>query len=714
MSIAALIALAVTAAAILYIIWGLRVRNGVSLRTALIILVAAVFAGLVIIYYPIQYSAYSQVYSSSRPFTIAVVAFLQCMQNAFRTFVLDGSWGELLPSADGPLQIPMHATAIGLFLNVFAPLLTFSAILSLFKEITSRIRVRAMASRNRPLFLFSELNRNTVYLAQDIRARYPKANLVYTDVYPEDDETNYELREQASKLNAVMLRTDVSELDFAKRTALTEYFLLGHDEEENVMQARKLFMKNRGRANTGIYVMSVRKGNALIIDSLASSVDADESLKKAEAKGWDYEALKEDIRSGGMLRFRRMDPDLQTAWRDIPKMECVRKAFAAPLDGTDRTLSILIFADTRLSYAVIKTLLWYCQSDRFKLELNIIYADDITDRRAPAYVNPEDRVNVRSLLQFECPDIIRTNRMDVEGESFYDIEFIKGTGFRNGELRRQLNDMEGRRAEHSELVDRLLRTDAVVVCRGSDGESLEAAAFFRTAFGRAGMKPQIYAACADEDDVLKDINAFENIVTYKDENYDIKFIGRRNDTYRYDSIRNTDEESLGFSQHVKWIDVSNLRNPSETKDADLKRELLNYERHEYFRNSSISRAMYLRNVLCDPDKELSAEEAAALAAQNGCADPADENSRLEWRLRFRPEYECLNDPKKPSDRWLCSCANCLRRRAVEHNRWNAYMRVQGYIPSPDGDINDKRAMAMVHGNLVPFGDLDDAAREKDG
>ena len=42
------------------------------------------------------------------------------------------------------------------------------------------------------------------------------------------------------------------------------------------------------------------------------------------------------------------------------------------------------------------------------------------------------------------------------------------------------------------------------------------------------------------------------------------------------------------------------------------------------------------------------------------------------------------------------------------------MRTQGYIPSPDEDINDKRAMAMVHGNLVPFGELNEADRKKDG
>jgi hypothetical protein len=317
-------------------------------------------------------------------------------------------------------------------------------------------------------------------------------------------------------------------------------------------------------------------------------------------------------------------------------------------------------------------------------------------------------------MEFECPDIIRTNRQETEGESFYDIEFIRGSEFESGSFQRKLISIAGGEAEASETEKRLLRTDVVIADRGSDGETLETAAFTRTSFERFRLKPEIYAVCADEDDILKNLNAYNNIVTYKDGNYDIRFIGRRSDTYKYDNIRNTEEEELGFCQHIKWIDVSNSRKVSDSRDTDLKRELLNYERHEYFRNSSMSRAMYLRNVLCDPDKELTAEQAERLIREKGYTGDIDENTRFEWRLNLRPEYECLRDPQKPSDRWFCSCANCLHRRALEHNRWNAYMRIQGYIPSPDGDVSDKRAMAMVHGNLVPFGELDEAAREKDG
>ncbi len=710
----ALFALLITAGAGTYIGWGLRVKNGISFRRALIILSAAVFTSLVIIYLPVSLNSYAEVYTESGGVVIVIAAVLQSLQNAARTFVLDGSWSELLqPDANG-VEIPMYATVIGLFLNVLAPVLTFSAILSMFKELTARIRVHSMASSGRPLFLFSELNRSTVFLAQDIRRKYPKANLVYTDVYPEDDESNYELREQAAKLNAVSLRTDITELKIKERKSLTEYFLLGHDEEENVTQAKKLFMKNKDRTDTSIYVLSVRKGNALMIDSMTASLDADEKLQKAEERNWDYEDLKADIRGGGILRLRRIDPERQTAWREIPKIGCIRKAMSSPDGNGKDTLSVLVLADTHLSYTIIRTLLWFCQSDKFRLEVNVVYADYLSNQESILSGQHEGKVNVRSLLEFECPDIIRTNGKKTEGDAFYDIEFIESTRFEKGEFLTQLIRTASGSDVRSKTVDRLLRTDLVITDRGNDDETLETAAFLRTTFERLNMRPEIYAVCEDEEELLKDLNEYNNIITYKDANYDIRFIGKRHDTYSYENIRNSEEEDLGFCQHIKWIDVSNSQDPSESRDGDLKRELLNYERHEYYRNSSVSKAMYLRNVICDPDQELDAEEALELIRQKDPDGKTDENSRFEWRLRIRPEYECLKNPKEPRDRWLCACRNCTYRRELEHNRWNAYMRTQGYIPSPSGDINDKRAMAMVHGNLVPFGELKDVDRKKDG
>ena len=715
MNTAALISSLILIGGVLYIVWGLRIRNGIGYKSTLVILISAVFAGLVIIGCPLSVIQYREAYPSAGRLWIWFAAVVQSVQNALRTFVLDGSWSELLPDEEGDINIPIFATVVGLTLNVIAPILTFSAILSLFKEITSKIRVKAMVSGRRPLFLFSELNKNTLFLAEDIRKKYPKANLVYTDVYPEDDEVNYELRDHAGRLHAVLLRTDISQLEIRGRHGITKYFLFGHDEEENVTQAKKLFFKNRDSKNVEIYVMAVRKGNELIIDSLTASLDIKENLNKAARNNWDYEQLKDEIRSGGLLKIRRVYPEKQIAWREIPEIKCVKDAIAGKEADQDRILSILIFADTRLSLVLIKTLLWYCQSDKFRLEINIVYSDNLSSQDAILSGEGRETVNVRSLLEFECPDIIRTNKMKADGEAFYDIEFIGSSDFESGSFQTKLIDTAKGGNTDKPLISRMMRTDGVIVDRGTDGATLETAAFLRTAFERVGIRPEIYAVCADEEEMLKDINDQHNIVTYKDNNYDIQFIGKINDAFSFDNLCNDDQENLGFCQHIKWIDVSYSNSHSEDRENNLKRELLNYERHEYFRNSSIVKAMYLRNVLADPEKELTSAEVDELLRKRGeSKGETDENTRFEWRLKLRPEYECQNNPEQPRDRWSCKCEKCMLRRELEHRRWNAYMRTEGYIPSPGNDINDKRSLAKVHGNLVPFSELSQEDREKDG
>jgi len=708
MNLAAFISLIILLAAVTLILQRLRVKTGITYRSALVVLIASVAAGLVIIECPLCYAMYSDVYPGTNPIIVAIFAFLQGVQNTMRTFVLDGSWDELLTDVPKSVNISQFATTVGLILNVTAPILTFSAILTLFKELTSRIRLRFMASRNRPLFLFSELNKNTLFLAEDIRREMPDANLVYTDVYPEDDELNYELREKAGRLHAIMLRTDISELSIKDRSKLgrTEYFLLGHDEEENVMQARKLYAKNHGRSQTGIYVLAASKGNALHIDSLTANLTV-EDLKEKD----DYESAKEFVRSGGIMRLRRIDPYKKIAWNEIPTIMTIRDTLSRHDVSRKETLSILIFADTLLSFAIIKTLLWYCQSDKYRLVLNVVYGNYGTDKDSVLIGQKGDLINVREMLEFECPDIIATNKKVCDGDAFYDIEFIENTEFESGRIQTEILGLLEKESTKKRIINkRLLDTDLIIIDRGNDGASIETAAYFRTLFKRIKKNPEILAVCDDEEEILHDLKC-NNFITHKGASYNIGFIGRRCDTYRYKSIINIDEENLGFCQHIKWVDRDSVNKEIRPEDLDAKliEQLINYEKHEYYRESSISKAMYLRNVLADPNVEVN----IGRIAENDSTD--DDNTRFERQLAIRPEYECLNNPIVPSDRWLCTCERCRLRRKLEHNRWNAYMRTEGYVLNTANIIGgEEQSIAKVHYDLIPFDDLPENERDKDG
>lgn len=726
MVILSYIALGIVLAAVITIVVGRHSRKTFAYRYSLMILIGAVFAGLVLIYYPFAYQKFTEVYGKTG-FHLFIVSAAQSIQTAFRTFVLDGEWADFL---DNELEIPIQATIIGLGLNVMAPVLTFSAILSLFNEIRAKYRTFRMARGSNDLIVMAELNKDSIFLAEDIIRTNKKARIIFTDVYPEEDESNYELKEKAKKINAVFLRSDVSELVVPKRNALTDFFLIGHDEEENVMQAQKLFEKYKDQKKTRIFVRAVHEGNSIILNSMAATLEIEQHDKDDKTKNIPYEEMKDAIRNGGILKLRRFDPEQEVAWREIPKMNFIREAFSSAKEKDDKTLSILVIADTHLAYMLVKTLLWYCQSDKFDLVMNIVYTDQ---SKLQSVENESESwpADIRYLLNMQCPDIISTNKVRKEDDAYYDIEFFEKDDF----VKCYFHYLYGQGSQGSEQIDnqasayelsekekqtyekwkRISQTDAVFIDSQKDIDTIETAIKVRTAFACAKVMPEIYAVCTDDEDILSKANSNYSLTTHKAAPYDIRFIGKRSDIYTYENILNADNEELGFCQHIKWAHVNNGL-------GDYSGDLISYEKREYNRLSSLSKALYLRNVIADPEKELEREAAIDLIRKK---DEKDKDPKIyedvlfEKRLVFRDEYECEKFPSNPEKRWHCDCAKCRLRRIIEHNRWNAYMRTIGYVSentpnsaASDG-VNVDSSIPKIHGDLVPFHELDEIEQMKD-
>jgi hypothetical protein len=50
---------------------------------------------------------------------------------------------------------------------------------------------------------------------------------------------------------------------------------------------------------------------------------------------------------------------------------------------------------------------------------------------------------------------------------------------------------------------------------------------------------------------------------------------------------------------------------------------------------------------------------------------------------------------------------------LEHRRWNAYMRAEGYVYSGSPDKSSRNDLAKMHHNLVPFDTLSAEDQRKD-
>jgi hypothetical protein len=50
---------------------------------------------------------------------------------------------------------------------------------------------------------------------------------------------------------------------------------------------------------------------------------------------------------------------------------------------------------------------------------------------------------------------------------------------------------------------------------------------------------------------------------------------------------------------------------------------------------------------------------------------------------------------------------------LEHRRWNAYMRSEGYVFSGSTDKKSRNDLAKMHHDLVNFADLSEEEKRKD-
>ena len=165
-------------------------------------------------------------------------ALLGAVHHTLRMFVLDG---ELDPIHEFAMTQPAvwsdlyFGAAIVVYL--VSPLLTFSVVLSFFKNLSAMWRYAFR--RCTELYVFSELNEDSLYLAGSIKAAHPKGLIVFTDVYENESEEFGEQMAAAHRLGAACFKADIALLRLRRsdRSRPVYFFLLGRDKAENIHQA---------------------------------------------------------------------------------------------------------------------------------------------------------------------------------------------------------------------------------------------------------------------------------------------------------------------------------------------------------------------------------------------------------------------------------------------------------------------------------------------
>jgi len=199
------------------------------------------------------------------------------------------------------------------------------------------------------------------------------------------------------------------------------------------------------------------------------------------------------------------------------------------------------------------------------------------------------------------------------------------------------------------IISSISNATYVFVALGNDDVNTNTAVNLRMYFERMGIHPVIQAVIYNS----QQKNALKNIKNYRGQEYDIEFIGDIESSYTENVIINSELEDDALDRHLKW-----------GKEDE-------FWTYEYNYRSSMASAIHMK-------------------ARMKCGIPGAAKNEAELTEEERNIIEVL-----------------------EHRRWNAYMRAEGYVYSGSKDKSSRNDLAKMHHDLVDFSSLTEEEKRKD-
>ena len=210
--------------------------------------------------------------------------------------------------------------------------------------------------------------------------------------------------------------------------------------------------------------------------------------------------------------------------------------------------------------------------------------------------------------------------------------------------------MDIRTKDFADTISSLSEITFVFVCLGDDEDNINQAANIRMLCERAGHNPIIKTVVYNTEE--KD--ALIGITNYRCQSYGIEPIGDLNSSYSEKILLGSELEKLALERHLKW-----------GKEEE-------FWQYEYNYRSSMASAIHMK-------------------ARIDCGFLAAGKKENELTPMERDSLEIL-----------------------EHKRWNAYMRSEGYVYSGSHEKSSRNDLAKMHHDLVDFESLTEEEKRKDG
>ena len=550
------------------------------------------------------------------------------------------------------------------------------------------------------------------YLARPAK----RVKVVFLGVEETNDEEAH-LAEQARQLGGIVFRSGLltTRLGFHSKNSNMNFFLIGENEAENVDTAIGLLAQYATRDNTKIFVFSdspeselllksagdesrkkakrleearmSKKKKAAYLAALAAEEAAEEARRReqAEAIAGDPENFSlyvteapSDYRSGALVKrvnvIRSLIYHTLFHFRFISDFAPEREAYAAKLkEEREAALAEIMQIESpeaKKAALVSTRQKWEADDAAYqkKIDEENKKVRNIFERAA---TNADGEKVISAVIigmGLHGTEMIKALAWygQMEGYTLHINAFDRDAGARsrfvakcpelmspkyNGPqaegcedcYRINIHTADIDSQEFIDILKTLPEVTYVAVCLGDDEKNLEMAVKMRSLCKRMGAMPFIQAIRYN----LGENEDFSQAKNFKGQAYDIDLIGDMKSIYSVDAILQSRLEYIALSRHMKWGGERS------------------FWEFEYNYNSSIASALH---------------------------------HDTKVRLGIPGAALAPND-RDPRDR------DMLRR--LEHRRWNAYMRSEGYIYGKRDDL------AKTHHCLVLFDELSEYEQNKD-
>ena len=515
------------------------------------------------------------------------------LQSTFQVFSLDGDFAEIqnAVACTSPVLSWIYLVFSAL-LFVLAPILTVSVVLSFFHDANAYFSLAL--HRNHPIYVFSELNENALALAASCKKREEeqggKAILLFTDVFPSNEESSYELEDRAERMGALCFRRDILALRLPKQRKLS-FFILGEDDSENIQHSLELIKRYGRQEDASLFAFTTTTESALLLGC----------------------AMNEDLK----MTVRRINQAQSLVYSYLYNRNIF--ANAIPLPNGEKLLRIAIVGMGRYGTEFLKGLTWAGQVPRYHLELNVFDSDPLAEERFSSL----------------CPELMAMNNNSIEGEAHYNIIFHHTDPQHKG--------MDVRTKAFDDRIASLGDVSLAFVALGSDADDVEVSMKLRTLFRRHSKNCVPIIEAVVYQPTKAELVTQGKFIDYRGNDADIHFIGDLQDIYSYDVIVNSELEQAAKDRHLLWCDKA---------DAEAVRsETVKFYRFEYFYRSSMASVIRRRirskmgvPGIDKPPKERTEEERRAIQrmehagwnaymrTEGFCCGPRDDLAKLHHLL----------------------------------------------------------------------------------